>query len=253
MISRVTTSFITSSSINFGNTHSIQVTAPSSSTVPSSIAALSLPSASFTKKKKTKSGADDLDATLLKRELAAAQTRICQLDATIEEKDKRVAVLLSRIKILEERENASTYDKYFPSNRQAYSHPLNSSDCPSQHHMCFNSNTHCMAARPNCSCHVSNPSPCQNHYDACSHVTIFRELKQSMSQIHSMIENLLNSKASSSNFSETAPAQTVAHTSQPENQENHTLQYPTFDADVECLDVSRASIDSFMSTESSLN
>ena len=73
----------------------------------------------------------------LKRELAATQARICQLDALNDDKDKRIKVLLDRIKFLEERDNKSTYDKYFPENynderpgtsaRASYTHhePLN--------------------------------------------------------------------------------------------------------------------------------
>ena len=50
----------------------------------------------------------------LKTELSAAQTRIVQLDSEVADKDQRNAILIARVKILEEKLNKDILDKYFP-------------------------------------------------------------------------------------------------------------------------------------------
>ena len=66
------------------------------------------------KKSKSVPTSQELSTTFLQRELSSAQTRITQLDASIEEKERRIAILLARVKILEDRDNENTYNKYFP-------------------------------------------------------------------------------------------------------------------------------------------
>ena len=51
----------------------------------------------------------------LQAELAAAQTRIVQLDANVKEKDQRVTILQARLKIFEDEQAKTIHDKYFDS------------------------------------------------------------------------------------------------------------------------------------------
>ena len=89
---------------------------------------------------------------LLQRELAAAQARITQLDATVVDKEQQVEILLARVKVLEDDKNKQVYDKYFPTTHQTPvieqstmpSHCNQSSNyhcqahqwCPTSHHSC---------------------------------------------------------------------------------------------------------------------
>ena len=84
----------------------------------------------------------------LKRELAAAQTRIVQLDSEIEDKNKRIDILWTRIKIYEEQENSVIYDKYFPSSNSYY-------------------NSHCSAGCPRSQCSSSFVGSCHHNSDRC--------------------------------------------------------------------------------------
>ena len=87
----------------------------------------------------------NLNLEFLKRELSSAQARIVQLDASIEDKDKRIKILRDRIKFLEERDNQAVYDKYFPNDN------TNSHSCSSSRHESQNNCMHqCMPCfRPN--------------------------------------------------------------------------------------------------------
>ena len=90
-------------------------------------------------KRKTQVPIDqELDQAFLKRELSLAQARIVAQDAEINDKSKRVEILLAQLKSYEERENNSLYDKYFPNSinpRNRCTHGQNSySSCCSQPH-----------------------------------------------------------------------------------------------------------------------
>ena len=63
------------------------------------------------KEKTTPTSKEDNNTDFLKRELVAAQARISQLDATINDKEKQVSILLARVKAFEEKENSKIYEK----------------------------------------------------------------------------------------------------------------------------------------------
>ena len=63
-------------------------------------------------------GENELNIEFLQRELYSAQARIAQLDAAIEDKEKRISILQNRINFLEERDNCTMYDKDFQSRLQ---------------------------------------------------------------------------------------------------------------------------------------
>ena len=50
----------------------------------------------------------------LQTELSGAQARIVQLDASIKDKDDRIAILMARIKILEDERTKQLFNNYFP-------------------------------------------------------------------------------------------------------------------------------------------
>ena len=56
---------------------------------------------------------NDVSLGLLRRELAAANARMSQLDTDLADKIKRIELLLARISSLEEKENQNLYNKYF--------------------------------------------------------------------------------------------------------------------------------------------
>lgn len=66
------------------------------------------------KEKTTPTSKEDNNTDFLKRELVAAQARISQLDATINDEEKQVSILLARVKAFEEKENSKIYEKYRP-------------------------------------------------------------------------------------------------------------------------------------------
>ena len=80
------------------------------------------------KKKSLPTSADEITIEFLETELKAAQTKIVLLDAQIKDKDMERSVLWARIKIFEEKQNKSVFDKYFPSNNDHSSSNLASSD-----------------------------------------------------------------------------------------------------------------------------
>ena len=82
-----------------------------------------IPSAIQNQQKKTTSkknsiptSPQDIKIEFLQTELAAAQTRIVQLDAALKDKEQMTSVLLARINGFEERENLKTFQTYFPDN-----------------------------------------------------------------------------------------------------------------------------------------
>lgn len=66
-----------------------------------------------TRKKKQVTTENDLNISFLKRELAAAQTRIVQLDSEIDDKNKKISLLESRLKFHEDREAGHLHNQYF--------------------------------------------------------------------------------------------------------------------------------------------
>ena len=134
----------------------------------------------------------------LKRELAATQARICQLDALNDDKDKRIKVLLDRIKFLEERDNKSTYDKYFPENYND-ERPGTSARASYTHHEPLNDHTqsccwpsaHCPRHRPPCSCAPRIPPEQSNQHSSSEVAMLVQHLGESLKLLMSLIDKLL--------------------------------------------------------------
>ena len=122
----------------------------------------------------------------LQTELNAAQARIVQLDSSILDKDRRVAVLMARLKVLEDANNKDVFDKYFPSdNKQNQPGKVHASyptctACPTslscQQSACCRPQRYCCssschpASSPHCPCHNRplihknmQPGPSSNH------------------------------------------------------------------------------------------
>ena len=83
--------------------------------------------------------------------MSAAQARIVDLDNTIVDKDKRIAILESRVKQLEDRETEHVYNKYFPRNNQTQCTRCNIDSCEDNH------STSCSHKYKACRQHCSHP------------------------------------------------------------------------------------------------
>ena len=59
---------------------------------------------------------ENVNTTLLHRELAAAQARITELDAEVADKDNRIKILRAKVNSLEEKANERVYERYFGGN-----------------------------------------------------------------------------------------------------------------------------------------
>ena len=100
-------------------------------------------------------------AEFLQTELNAAKARIVQLDASIEDKDRRVSVLMARLKIFEDKQNKDVFDKYFPAEpnqqeRTANLPPNNPTVAPS-----------CTTSRPGQPCSYNPPPSSRCSYCSC--------------------------------------------------------------------------------------
>ena len=95
---------------------------------------------------------------LLKTEFTAAQARIVELDASITDKDKRIAILQARLDSLEEKDNNRIYEKYF-SDRVGSSRNFHDHCCSRQSHP----SRGCQWCTPITQCHSINSCTGQNH------------------------------------------------------------------------------------------
>ena len=135
------------------------------------------------KRKKNTDTLDDTEKTFLKRELAAVQARIVQQDAEIDDKNKRILLLKTRAKDLEDRENDRIYDKYFPeqpSKRATYCNSINSQQ-PREHCM---ATPHVEKNNFLCCCRnqESRDSQANDHYSQ-----IIEELKSFNTNVSSLL------------------------------------------------------------------
>ena len=100
---------------------------------------------------------EDITAEFLKRELAAAQARIAQLDITVNDKEQKITILMARVNSLEEAANKDVYDRYFPKVQPNSDQPQPGGySLPSSHQHCYipssccNHSTQCCQARLPC-------------------------------------------------------------------------------------------------------
>ena len=89
----------------------------------------------------------------LQTELNAAKARIVQLDASILDKDKRVSVLMARLKMFEDKHTKEVCEEYFPHENDHCSNLGQSSSEP---------------ARATCSSSTPHPTSCSASSAACS-------------------------------------------------------------------------------------
>ena len=174
------------------------------------------------KKKTTKSvtvSSNDTNTQFLQKELAAAQARIVQLDATIVDKEQQAEILLARVKILEEQQNKHVFDKYFPQNQ-----PNPSTDritvsgcssnlvhhCPAQqccqmlHSCCSHHNNHPHG-------HPTSKLPCQHHLNQAPETAQLKamfeqhteKLTADINYIKATIKDLQLDKSNNNNHAQT--------------------------------------------------
>ena len=203
----------------------------------------------------------DLDNTFIRRELASVQH---QLYSTIDEKDKCISVLLSRVKQLKDHVNATIYDRYFPSNNseQTKSSDRFSSNHHSVHNCCHDV-SRCPGTRALCECQNKSHQSCQQE-GSSQLMTLISSLKESIDLLKSVINSLLSTKvctntcqANGSASSRSAAVQTVSTSVDiPPNLDNQMDNATNVDNpfdEITSLDESYASVESDMSSMGSLN
>ena len=160
----------------------------------------------------------------LETELSAAQARIVVLDTEKKDKDEKISVLMARLKLFEDEQTKTIYDKYFPKQKDAVndersdtSHPratcTNSapgsfapaSSCP--HHVpptfCAHLPPRCLSYGPSDHCHAHcqvtaqharhspDPEMTSPASSTTLHVQISR-LSDDIRKLHSAVNNLAN-------------------------------------------------------------
>ena len=139
---------------------------------------------------------DELEINFLKNELAAAQARIVQLDVKVEDKDKRIAILKARLKYFEDKENDTTYRRYFPEQdnrnlgRNDHVQCTNDrSSIGSRSFMC-NPIHNCTPQFVQCpSHHMNTPPSCMNNYES---QTKLLALSDSIEHIKEQVTGIIN-------------------------------------------------------------
>ena len=97
----------------------------------------------------------DLNINFLKREIAAAQSRIVQLDSKIDDDAKKISILQARLKLYEDRETENLHNKYFRSSSHN-NFPSECADTPNLGHAPnFTSHSCCPTLRNQCCPHQS--------------------------------------------------------------------------------------------------
>ena len=169
------------------NHHYVQPSIPDPDTMPNNRRG---------KKKNQKvSPFDDVNSTFLQKELSTAQARICQLDAEVEDKDKRISILKSHMKSLEEKLDSSLYQTYFqPSrNKENFSNQCCSQhSCQGQarqHHQGCHTTSH---QNPCCATHccLQNSSP--SNASSLFTDSQFSEIKEGILEIKDILNNMFS-------------------------------------------------------------
>ena len=105
----------------------------------------------------------EIKIDFIQTELAAAKARIAHLDASVLDKDQRVAILMARLKHFEDKQSNENFDKYFP----AQNNPAQNNPTQKQ---CSNYTSPCDQTLPTCSsqCNLPPDPPascqCQDRY-----------------------------------------------------------------------------------------
>ena len=113
------------------------------------------PSCKNSRKKNVAEKNHDLNTDFLRRELASATTRITELDATIDDKNKRISILQNKIKLLEERDHEFISNKFNTSMKNNFQNNSSTHNCNNVHPI----PQHCCPAPP-----VYSYCACQNSH-----------------------------------------------------------------------------------------
>ena len=139
---------------------------PSTSSLPSPPSSQVSAKSKGKKKQKSPFPTSDAEAKVefLQTELNAAKARIVQLDASVEDKDRRVSVLMARLKLFEDKQNKDAFDKYFPTESNQHDNKTtpsarssSTSPQPCQQSSCYPPHA------SKCSSHCSPPPLCCCH------------------------------------------------------------------------------------------
>ena len=130
---------------------------------------------------------ENLTVEFLKRELAAAQARIAVLDTQIDDKDKRIKILQSKVEFLEKRDSEYLTKKYFDdSNGREKSQSFGQTFHTSTHKSCDSvcSHHYCCSHTQ----HMQYP-PCNPGQSGSTNDHFLTQLKDEFSSIRSILVN----------------------------------------------------------------
>ena len=126
--------------------------------------------------------ADQARNEFLQAELAAAQARIVQLDASVIDKDQTISILNARLKIFEDEKTRGIHNKYFQSSACSLSSQCNPKPSPAQHHLC--------CQHPPIQCCQASPHHRQSSHDSPEEQSISASVQSSIVKLEEKIETL---------------------------------------------------------------
>ena len=199
----------------------------------------------------------------LQTELSGAQARIVQLDASIKDKDNRVAILMARIKILEDERTKQLFNNYFPednysgrhgaqqNSRPQCSFPACSDSRPSSghhcndchpHHCCSHQRLHSQHCYNNCNTRNSSSSPAVNEDFASA----LSALQVQVREIMETIRHMQAATYTTHEVHDSPPHPPIGSPSQPSTTAAEPEFLPTQNMN---QNISIASIEEFMNTD----
>ena len=141
--------------------------------------------------KKSKADTEEIELKFVKRELAAAQARIVQLDADINDRNKRIKILMDSIKSYEENETARSFRNYFPQsqglhpNHDTHAHACVNA-CSVNHHNLICCHSSCSSNNHPCTCSSSKRQTPSNE----TTTLVLGEVNNSMSSLKHCMEEI---------------------------------------------------------------
>ena len=190
----------------------------------------------------------------LEAELSAAQARIAQLDASVKDKENRVAILMARIKILEDERTKQLYENYFPeksNNTTTHTNPSFSQAQPSVGHGC----TACYPCCHNKSQMCVYSKPCCTHGSPTANEDLVSAITALQAQVQEILEKFVSKQSESipisdPNMVKVVPPQPPQKSPHHSNTEVSMVLPSTADLN---LDSSTTSIEEFMQCDNLLD
>lgn len=191
---------------------------------------VSVSSSQKTSKKKPKPfvavSAEQTRIEFLQAELATAQTRIVQLDASVKDKDQTITILNARLKVLEEKQATTIHEKYFPPKNPFLPHTTQPS-CSSQQVCCHHPPVQCYhAPHPYPQPHPSHGSSSDQNINSTLQSSILKleekvnSLSEDTKAMQSVLQNFIRPNESQANEAPTTDPDPVQSEVEANNDES---------------------------------